>query len=105
MAKQSESHTDHVNHWLRHHSLRHLDGGWALRLRFWRSVPGRGLGLIAWGQPEGLRSSVSWVGEWCAMGWGVEHNGRGNLGEGSSPQERQGPIVGGGSKRRRGRPP
>ena len=40
-AKQSESHTDHLNHQPRHHSLRHSDGGWALRLRFWRTVLGR----------------------------------------------------------------
>ena len=24
--------------WHRHHSLRHLGGGWALRFRLWRSV-------------------------------------------------------------------
>ena len=36
--KQSESHTDHLHHYPRHHSLRHLGGGWALRFRLWRSV-------------------------------------------------------------------
>ena len=36
------------------------------------------------------------------MGWRVEHHGRGNLGEGLDPQEKQGSIVGEG-KRKRGR--
>ena len=34
-----------------------------------RSVPGRGLGLAVWGEPEGLRSGVSLAGEWCSTGW------------------------------------
>ena len=75
-----------------------------LRLRLWRLVLGRGLGLAVWGQPKGLRSSVPQAGEWCAMGWGGEHHGRGNLGEGLDLQERQGVIVGEG-ERRRGGPP
>ena len=37
-----------------HHSLRRSGRAWALRLRLQRSVPGRGLGLVAWSQPEGL---------------------------------------------------
>ena len=45
-------------------------------------------------QPEGLRSSGPLVGEWCALGWGVECHGRGNPGEGLGPQEKQGAIVG-----------
>ena len=63
-TKQSESRTDHLHHWLRHHSLRGLGRGWALRLRLQRSVPGRGQGLAVWGQPEGLRSSAPWVRQW-----------------------------------------
>ena len=29
------------NHLLGHESQRHCGGGWALRLRLWRSLPGR----------------------------------------------------------------
>ena len=50
-AKQSESHTDYLHHHPRHHSLRHLGG--ALRLRVWRSILGRGLGLAVWTQLKG----------------------------------------------------
>ena len=57
-AKQSESCTDHLNHWPGCHILRCSLRGWALRLRLQRSVLGRGLGLALWGQPEGLRSST-----------------------------------------------
>ena len=46
-----------------HHSLRCSGRGWVLRLRFWRSVPGRGLGLTTWRRPEGLESSSPWAGE------------------------------------------
>ena len=55
-----------------------------------------------WGQPEGLTSSVSWVGEWCAMGWGVELRGNpvGRLG----PQEKQSAIAGENERRRGGLP-
>ena len=42
----------------RHHRLRCSGGGWALRLRFWRSVLGKGLGLAVWREPEGLGSRV-----------------------------------------------
>ena len=44
IAKQSESRTDHLNHWPKLHSLRCLGGGWVLRLRLQRSVLGRELG-------------------------------------------------------------
>ena len=44
-AEQSESSTDHLNHWPGHHSLRCSGWGWALRLRIWRSVLERELGL------------------------------------------------------------
>ena len=69
-AKHTESHTEHWNHQPRHHSLKHSGGGWALRLRLWRSVPGRGLGLAVCRQPKGLRSSVPWVGS--SMPWAEE---------------------------------
>ena len=39
--KQSER-TDHLNHWHRHHSLRSSGGGWVLRPRLPRSLPGVG---------------------------------------------------------------
>ena len=42
-AKQSESCTDHLTLQPGHHSLRYSGGGWALRLRLWRSVLGREL--------------------------------------------------------------
>ena len=35
-AKQSESHTNHLHHCPRNHSLRHWGRGWVLRLRLWR---------------------------------------------------------------------
>ena len=59
---------------------------------------------MVWTQPKGLKSSAPWACEWCAMGWGVEQCGRGNLGEGLGMQERQGEIIVEG-KRRRGGPP
>ena len=58
--------------------------------------------MAVWGQPEGLRNSVTWVRERYAMGWGVEGHGRGNWGEGLGPQEKQGAIVGEGERRRGG---
>ena len=61
-------------------------------------------GLAVWGQPKGLKSSAPWVGEQCAMGWGVEHHGRGNPGKGPVLQDRQVTNAGEG-KRRRDRPP
>ena len=61
--KQSDRFTDHLNHWHRHHSLRCLGGGWAARLRLWRSVPGSGLVLGVWRQPKGLGSNALWEGE------------------------------------------
>lgn len=44
-TKQSESQRDHLNHWPGQHSLRFSGGGWTLRLRLQRSVPGRELGM------------------------------------------------------------
>ena len=67
-AKQSKSHTDHLNHWPGHHSLRRSGGAWVLRLRLWRSVLRRGLGLAMWGQHEGLRSSAPQAGEQNILG-------------------------------------
>ena len=64
-----------------------LGGGWALRLRLQRSVPRRGLGLAVSGQSEGLGSCVPWAGE-------QNTTARGSLG----PQEKQGAIVGGGTR-------
>ena len=104
MEKQSDSHTDHLKPRHRHHCLRCSGGGWALRLRLWRSVPRRGLGLEVSRQPKGLRSHAPWVEEWYAIGWGVESHGRGKLAEGPDPQERQGTIVGE-DERRWGGPP
>ena len=57
-----------------------LGGGWALRLRLQRSVPGSGLGLVVWNQPKGQGSSVLLVersgtlraGEWKAMAEGTQ---------------------------------
>ena len=54
-TKQRESHTNHLYHHLGHHGPRHLSGGWELRLRLQRSVPGRGLGLAVWRQAEGTQ--------------------------------------------------
>ena len=87
-----------MNHWHRHHSLRHAGGGWALRHRFQRSVPGSQLGLVVWRQPKGLRSGALWAGGWYAKGWEVESHSRGNPGEGPEPQKRPGAIVGWGEE-------
>ena len=70
-AKQSESHTNHLHHCPRHHSLSCLGRSWALRLRLRRSVSGRGLGLAVWRQPEGLGSSVPPAGEQNATAKGT----------------------------------
>ena len=80
--KQSERCTNHLNHWHRHHSLRCSGGGWVLRLRLWRSFPGSGLGLVVWGQPEKLRSSVPWAGEGKAMSEGTQERQSATAGEG-----------------------
>ena len=55
---QSESHTNYLHNCPRQHSLRLSGGAWVLRLKLQRSVPGRGLRLVLWRQPEGLRSAV-----------------------------------------------
>lgn len=70
-----------------HHHLTHPGGGWVLRLRLWRSVPCRGLGLTVWREPEGTR-------EPCATAEGAL--------EETWPQEKQGAIVEE-RERRRGR--
>ena len=67
-AKQSESHTDRAYH----HPQKPYLRGCALRLRLWRSAPGRGLGLTVWRQPKGLGSSVPWAGEWSATAEGTQ---------------------------------
>ena len=103
-TKQSENHTDHLHHSPEHHSLRCLGGGWARRLRLWRSVSGKGLGWPVWGQPEGLRSCVPQADKQCATGWWVEHHVRGKLREGLGPREKKDTSVGEG-ERRRSRPP
>ena len=46
-----------------HHSPRCSGMGWVLRLRLWRSVLGRGVGLNVWRQTEGLGSTAPWAGE------------------------------------------
>lgn len=71
-AKHRESNIDHQYHLLGDHSLRCLEGGWALRLRLWRSVLGRGLGLTVWRQPEGLGSGVPRAGEWSTTAEGTQ---------------------------------
>ena len=84
-AKQSESHTDHLHHHCGHHSLRPLGGGWALRLRLWRSVLERGQRLTvetAWGAKEQ-----------CSMGWGAECYGlRDRKPQPSDHKRRSGPT-------------
>ena len=59
--KQSEIQTDHLNYWHNHQKLRHLGGGWALRLRLWRLVHRSRLGFVVWRQHGGLGSSALWV--------------------------------------------
>ena len=80
-----------------------LSGGWALRLRLQRTVLGRGLLFAVWRHPEGLKSSVLWAGERCAISRGAECHSRGKPGGGLGPQNKQGTIFGEG-KRRKGRP-
>ena len=43
-----------------------------LRLRLQRPVPGRGLGLAVWRQPEGLGNCVPWAREWSATAEGAQ---------------------------------
>ena len=67
-----------IDHLAGHHSLRHLGRGWVLKLRLLRSVPGRGLGLAVWGQPERLRSTVPPAGERGVLrvgGWAAPAEG------------------------------
>ena len=97
--KQSESRTDHLNHWYRHQKPRCSDGGWAPTPRPWRLVPRSGLGLTVWRQPEGLGNLVTGWREQYAKGWGVESHNRGHMGEGPDPQVRQGTSVGEGRAR------
>ena len=85
-GKKRKSYTDYLYHHLGHHSLRCLGGGWALRLRLWRSVPGRSLGLALWGA-RGAR-------ELYVMGWGVEHPSQGILGGGFGPQRSKVALLG-----------
>ena len=99
-AKQIERSTDRLHHHSGRHCLRHLGSGWILRLRLWKSVPGRGLGLAVRGQLKDLGSGVPWPGEQCAMGWGGERHSRGNPGGGLSLQEKKGAIVREGERRR-----
>ena len=60
-----------MNHWPRPHILRCLGVAWVLRLRLWKSIPGRVLGLAVWGQTEGLRIGVLQTGEWNARAEGT----------------------------------
>ena len=53
-AKQSERYTDPSAEQPRHHSLRHSGRDWVLRLRIWRSVPGRGVVQAGQREPVGL---------------------------------------------------
>ena len=43
--KQSENHTDDLQHFPGHHRLRCSEESWVMRLRLQKSVPRRGLGL------------------------------------------------------------
>ena len=60
---QSKARTkQYLHHCPRHHSLRLLGRRLVLKLRLWRWIPGRELGLAVWRQPEGLGSSVPLAG-------------------------------------------
>ena len=87
-AKQSESCTDYLLYHPEQHSLRCSGGGWTLRLKLWRSAPGRGLGLAVWKQPEGLGSSVPWAGEWKTTAEGTQE-------EVLAHQRSKAPLLGG----------
>ena len=71
-AKKSENRTDHLHHHNRHCILRLSFGVWALKLRFQRSVLGRGLRLAVWRQPEVLRSECYRLESSELMGWEVK---------------------------------
>ena len=71
-AQQGESHTDHLHHRSRQHGLRCSGRGRVLRLKLQRSVPGRGLGLAVWRQPERLWSGMPQAGEWNATAEGTQ---------------------------------
>ena len=43
-----------------------------MKIRLWRLVPGRQLGLAVWRQPEGPASSVPQAGEWKTTGKGTQ---------------------------------
>ena len=57
--------------------MRHLEGGWVLRLGLWRSLPERGLGLVvetdlgAGEQCVRWRNGTPWAGEGNAKGEGA----------------------------------
>ena len=70
-VKQRESCTDHQYCLPGHHSLRCLEGVWALRLKLQRSVPGRELGLAVWIQFEGLGGGVPRAEEQSAIAEGT----------------------------------
>ena len=65
-AKQRDSCTNHQHHRPGQHRLKCWGRGWELRLRIWKSVLWRGLGLAVWRQPEGLRRCVLWAGKQSA---------------------------------------
>ena len=87
-AEQSESLcTDHLQHRPGHHGLGRSGGGWVLRLRLRRSVPGRGRGLAVWERRcHGQGSGVLRAGEWNAR--------QREQGEGPGQQERHGATAG-----------
>ena len=57
---------------LGHHTLRSLGRGWVLRLRLWRSVPGRCQGLVVWRQPKVLGGGMPWAGEQSSTAKGTK---------------------------------
>ena len=71
-AKQSEGQTGYLHHHPGHHSRKHLGVDWGLRLRLQRSLPGRGIRLAVWRQPEGLGSGVPQAGEQSAIAEGTQ---------------------------------
>ena len=94
--KMSESHTEHLNYQLDTTAWDTWAGA-----GHWDS----GSGGQSWGEEWGLAVLMAWVAkEQCAMGWGGERQGRGNLGEYLDPQERQWAIVEEVERRRGGLP-